>query len=200
MVYTSDGVLLVLQHWRKSGQAKWVPLLDTAHLERRIGGRKEESYWPVAVSQNKFCCIILKGGEKYPYFPRPLLSEFDFKVPVSNPPEENMAKNDPLAVLEETFVRESILSSLVEDLVQFTRATDSEQAELMRRNLNIDKALLQMLGLEAKDEEKQSKCLEIVSLMKAPRTLEMAAKIATKYERHGLAQKIEEMKDRMDED
>src|SRR5215475_11951200 len=103
MVYISTGVLLVLQHWRNPGQAKWVPLLDTNHLERRVGGRKEESYWPVAVSRDRFCCIILKGGEKYPYFPRPLLSEFDFKVPVSNPPDEDTSKNDPLAVLEESF-------------------------------------------------------------------------------------------------
>lgn len=60
IIYTSDGVLLVLLHWRQPGQAKWVPLLDTKYLERLAGGRKEESYWPVAVSQEQFCCIILK--------------------------------------------------------------------------------------------------------------------------------------------
>lgn len=59
-IYDSDGVLLVCLHWRKKGQAKWVPLLDTRLLERLAGGRKEESYWPVAVAQDKFHCIILK--------------------------------------------------------------------------------------------------------------------------------------------
>ena len=59
-MYTSDGLLLVLLHWRLSGQAKWVPLLDTRQLDRLASGKKEESYWPVAVSQEKFCCIILK--------------------------------------------------------------------------------------------------------------------------------------------
>lgn len=59
-VYDSDGVLLVCMHWRQTGQAKWVPLLDTRLLERLASGRKEESYWPVAVAQDKFHCIILK--------------------------------------------------------------------------------------------------------------------------------------------
>ncbi|RVD88494.1 uncharacterized protein DFL_002677 [Arthrobotrys flagrans] len=200
MVYTSDGVLLVLQHWRNPGQAQWVPILDTAHLERRIGGKKEESYWPVAVSQDKFCCIILKGGEKYPYFPRPLLSEFEFRVPVSNPPDEDQAKNDPIAKLEESYVRESVLVSLAEDLVDSTRAEEHEKMDVVRRNVSIDKILLQMLVLECKDEEKQSKCLEIVGLMRQPRTLEMAIKVAVKYDRHALAEKIEEMRNQMEED
>ncbi|MDI1489198.1 MAG: DNA polymerase alpha accessory factor Mcl1 [Ramalina farinacea] len=61
-IYDSTGVLLVLQHWRHQGQARWVPLLDTRRLDRLRGGGKEESYWPVAVAQEKFHCIILKGG------------------------------------------------------------------------------------------------------------------------------------------
>ncbi|KAF3941249.1 hypothetical protein ABW19_dt0208791 [Dactylella cylindrospora] len=204
MVYTSTGVLLVLQHWRSPGQAKWVPILDTNHLDRRVGGRKEESYWPVAVSQNKFCCIILKGGEKYPYFPRPLLSEFDFRIPVSNPPDEDESKNDPMNKLEEAYVRDSVLVSLAEDLVEHTRATEDEKMEVTRRNVMIDKTLLQMLALECKEEDKNSKCLEIVGLMKQPRTLEMAAKVAEKYEKRPLAEKIQEMmyqlRNQMEED
>ncbi|KAK6528701.1 hypothetical protein TWF694_003943 [Orbilia ellipsospora] len=200
MVYASTGVLLVLQHWRTPGQAQWVPILDTNHLDRRVGGRKEESYWPVAVSQDKFCCIILKGGEKYPYFPRPLLSEFEFRVPVSNPPDEDASKNDTMSKLEESFVRESILVSLTEDLVEHTRDADNERREVARRNISIDKILLQMLALECKEEEKRSKCLEIVGLMRQPRTLDMAMKVAEKYERHQLVQKIEEMRNQMEED
>ncbi|EPS43029.1 hypothetical protein H072_2988 [Dactylellina haptotyla CBS 200.50] len=200
MIYVSTGVLLVLQHWRNPGQARWVPLLDTTHLDRRIGGKKEETYWPVAVSQDKFCCIILKGGEKYPYFPRPLLSEFDFRVPVSNPPDEDESKNDAMSKLEESFVRESVLVSLTEDLIEHTRDADNERIEVVRRNISIDKTLLQMLALECKEEDKQSKCLEIVGLMKQPRTLEMAMKVAEKYERRGLVQKIEAMRDQMEED
>jgi chromosome transmission fidelity protein 4 len=67
VIYDSDGVLLVLEHWREAGHARWTPLLDTRTLERLASGRKEESYWPVAVAQDKFHCIILKVHfTKYP--------------------------------------------------------------------------------------------------------------------------------------
>jgi chromosome transmission fidelity protein 4 len=61
-----------------------VPLLDTTLLDRLATGRKQESYFPIAVADERFHCIILKGGDTYPYFPRPLLSEFDFEVPLTS--------------------------------------------------------------------------------------------------------------------
>ena len=64
----------------------WVPLLDTTLLARLASGRKKENYFPIAVADNKFHCIILKGGDQYPYFPRPLLSEFDFSIPLTSQP------------------------------------------------------------------------------------------------------------------
>ncbi|OAA61039.1 chromosome segregation protein [Niveomyces insectorum RCEF 264] len=81
-IYDSTGTLLTLLHWRQPGRAAWVPLLDTTRLSRLADGRKHESYFPVAVADGKFHCIILKGGDRYPYFPRPLLSEFAFSVPL----------------------------------------------------------------------------------------------------------------------
>ena len=84
-IYDSNGVLLTLLHWRTPGQAKWVPLLDTKQLERLQDGKKKETYWPVAVAGERFHCIILKGGDTSPYFPRPLLTEFEFNVPVVKP-------------------------------------------------------------------------------------------------------------------
>ena len=43
-VFDDEGVLLVLAHWRRAGQARWVPLLDASHVKipgaapRRAGG------------------------------------------------------------------------------------------------------------------------------------------------------------------
>ncbi|KAK7514923.1 WD40-repeat-containing domain protein [Phyllosticta citriasiana] len=81
-IYDSTGTLLVLQHWRTLHAARWVPLLDTRLLPRLASGRRHETYWPVAVANTRFHCIILKGGDTHPYFPRPLLSDFEFAVPV----------------------------------------------------------------------------------------------------------------------
>lgn len=71
-------------HWRRPSRASWVPVLDTRLLDRLATGRKQETYFPVAVADDRFHCIILKGGDAYPYFPRPLLSEFDLEIPLTS--------------------------------------------------------------------------------------------------------------------
>ena len=149
-----------------------MPLLDTKQLERLASGRKEESYWPVAVAQDKFHCIILKAGDQYPYFPRPLLSEFDFKIPLTSPNPnptvdvENLPSTDGPR-LEEAFVRSSLTLSLLEDLLSSTTATHAQRAELARREIEVDKVLLQLLNVECREgEERGMKALELVGLMR----------------------------------
>ncbi|KAG7010133.1 mitochondrial escape protein 2 [Physcia stellaris] len=197
-IYDSTGVLLVLQHWRTPGQARWVPMLDTKLLERLAGGRKEETYWPVAVAQDKFHCIILKGGDQYPYFPKPLLSEFDFRVPCSinaaENDEESTAHEGPR--LEEAYVRGSLMLSLLEDLLAATKATHSQRAELNRRETEVDKALLQLLNVECRaGEERGMKALEIVGLMRdrGGKMIELAGKIADRFGRTVIKEKIDEL-------
>ena len=192
-------MLLVLQHWRTPGQARWVPMLDTKQLERLVGGRKEETYWPVAVAQDKFHCIILKGGDQYPYFPKPLLSEFDFKIPCSMAPAsedtESTTPNEG-SRLEETFIRSSLMLSLLEDLVSSTNATHSQRAELSRREAEVDKTLLQLLNVECRGgEDRGMKALEIVGLMKdrSGKMIELAGKVADRFGRTVLKEKIEEL-------
>jgi chromosome transmission fidelity protein 4 len=205
----------VLQHWRSPGQARWVPLLDTRRLERLATGRKSESYWPVAVAGGRFHCIILKGGDRYPYFPRPLLSEFDFEIPVAAPikknadamehdgedDEENNAV-DPAreaARLEELFVRNSLLHSLREDALGATRATRTQEAELSRMQIEVDKTLLQLLNVECREgEERGMKALEIASLLRdrSGKMLEAAGKIAGRYGLGVLEDKIAELADK----
>lgn len=67
-------------------------MLDTKLMSRLASGRKNETYFPIAVADDKFHCIILKGGDQYPYFPRPLLSEFNFEIPVISQPREKVRK------------------------------------------------------------------------------------------------------------
>jgi chromosome transmission fidelity protein 4 len=54
-IFDSEGVLLVLMHWRKAGQAKWIPLLDTKNISNA-----RQTYWPISIVGDKFHCIILK--------------------------------------------------------------------------------------------------------------------------------------------
>lgn len=195
-IYDSSGVLLILQHWRTSGQARWVPMLDTKTLDRLAGGRKEERYWPVAVAQDKFHCIILKGGDQYPYFPRPLLTEFDFRIPCSTAHEDDDAGTNEAPKLEEAFVRNSLMYSLLEDLVSATNATHAQRSELTRREIEVDKSLLQLLNVECREgEERGMKALEIVGLLRdrGGKMIEAAGKVAGRYGRTVLQEKIGEL-------
>jgi chromosome transmission fidelity protein 4 len=58
-----------------------VPLLDSSLLARE--GR-QETYWPVGITDTHFTCVILKGTETEPWFPRPLIQELDMRMPLLN--------------------------------------------------------------------------------------------------------------------
>lgn len=186
-IYDSTGVLLILQHWRRAGQAKWVPLLDTKTLDRLATGRKEETYWPVAVAQEKFHCIILKGGDQYPYFPKPLLSEFDFKIPCSSSFPSSSSSDNPTPHLEESLLLTSLHLSLLQDLLHADPDPDphqQHQTALLHREIELDKILLQLMHVECRGgEERGMKALELVRLMRDPngKMLEAAGKVAERY-------------------
>lgn len=184
-------------------QATWVPLLDTKLLSRLASGRKTETYFPVAVAGNKFHCIILKGGDQYPYFPRPLLSEFDFQIPLtSNPKPEREEEDGPLddadelKKLEREFVLRSVLTAQEQDLIEATKSTHAQRTALARMEVEIDKTLLQMLAVECREgEERGMRALEIVSLMRdrTGRMIEAAGKVAERYGRTVLVEKIRDI-------
>ncbi|KAI5796779.1 WD40-repeat-containing domain protein [Pyronema domesticum] len=191
MVYDTDGVLMVLLHWREMGQARWTPLLDTKQLERLAGGRKEETYWPVAVAQERLHAIILKGGEQYPFFPLPLLSEFPFRLPLTNIPLKEGATSTP-EDLEETYLRHSTLLALQHDSAAARVLDVDERVDIANKENSIDRALIQLLMLACKEEDQNEKALEICGLFRQKRSLEMAVKVALKYDKGVLAGKIQE--------
>lgn len=57
-MYDSNGLLSILDRSRRPRQARWVPALDTNGLARRQG--KQESYWPIGVTEQHVHVIILK--------------------------------------------------------------------------------------------------------------------------------------------
>jgi chromosome transmission fidelity protein 4 len=179
-------------------------------LSRLASGRKTESYFPVAVAENKFHCIILKGGDQYPYFPRPLLSEFSFEIPVCPPDkseDEDPAEGDELKKHERNFVLNSVLHAQHQDLIEFTQSTSAQRSALQRMELEIDKTLLQMMALECREgEERGMRALEMVKLLRdrSGKMNEAAGKVADRYGRSVLSEKIREVGEEvlggMDED
>lgn len=210
---------MTLLHWRKPSQASWIPLLDTKLLPRLAGGRKSESYYPIAVADNKFHCIILKGGDQYPYFPRPLLSEFDFSVPLTSSPPKPPAREgeeeedadeegEPRATaeaearkLEQAFLLGTVAAAQLRDAADDELhapegGRHAQRSALARLELEMDKTLLQLLAAECREgEERGMRALEMVHLMRdrTGRMVEAAVKVAERYGRGILSEKIREV-------
>lgn len=228
---------MTLLHWRQPSRASWVPLLDTKLMPRVASGRRQESYFPIAVADNKFHCIILKGGDQYPYFPRPLLSEFDFSIPLASAPAPKPKKpsrpkktttNDDMDMdgnsaaseasdddendddqesasasearkLEQQFLLRNIQAAQLTDLVDATRASRAQRAALARLEIELDKTLLQLLAVECREgEDRGMRALEMVQLMRdrTGRMMEAAGKVAERYGRGILGEKIREVGER----
>ncbi|OTB05430.1 hypothetical protein M426DRAFT_319969 [Hypoxylon sp. CI-4A] len=218
-IYDSTGTLLTLLHWRQPSRATWIPLLDTKLLPRLASGRKTETYFPIAVADEKFHCIILKGGDQYPYFPRPLLSEFDFSIPLTSEPAKPQARN-PDAMdedgadedgddeedsetrrLEQQFLLKGVAAAQLQDLVDSTSGSSNhtQRSGLARLELEIDKTLLQFLAVECREgEDRGMRALELVQLMRdrTGRMVEAAGKVAERYGRTILRDKIREVGER----
>jgi chromosome transmission fidelity protein 4 len=173
-------------------------MLDTTQLSRLASGKKQESYFPIAVADNKFHCIILKGGDQYPYFPRPLLSEFAFHVPVSMP-QTATETSDPAKEterFEHQYIQSSLLHTLLSSTLSTTRPTAEQTSSLSGLTVNINKTLLQLLASECRNgEEKGMKGLEIVQLMRDGNDGKMyaaAEKVAERFGRQVLGEKVRE--------
>lgn len=99
VMYDSTGLLSLLDRSRRPRQGRWVPALDMSQLARKQG--KQESYWPIGVTEQHVHVIILKvrsssihrrrweadpvssqGSEKEPHFPTPLFQEIDLQFPL----------------------------------------------------------------------------------------------------------------------
>lgn len=107
--------------------------------------------------------------------------------------------DDERLKLEAQFVKSSLLAALYNDLVESTTSTHSQRAELARKEVEVDKTLLQLLAVECREgEERGMKALELVELLKdgSGRMVEAALKIAERYGRTVLGEKIREVGER----
>lgn len=118
---------------------------------------------------------------------------------------EDLTEEDESLALTQTYLLKSLHSTQLTDLVSSTThrsaSTASQRALLARLDLDIDKALLQLLALECRaggGDERGMRALEIVGLMRdrSGRMIEAAGKVAERYSAAVLRGKIRELGER----
>ncbi|KMU81031.1 hypothetical protein CISG_02411 [Coccidioides immitis RMSCC 3703] len=98
--------------------------------------------------------------------------------------------------LQESFVRANLESSLLEDCVEAGEGTSAQATEQRRKDVEIDKLILQMLAVECREgEERGMKAYELVTLLRdrTGKILEAASKVAQRYERFILDERIRKL-------
>lgn len=93
-----------------------------------------------------------------------------------------------------------MLLSLQKDYGTHTVTSANEKMEMVKRENIIDKTLIQLLGLECQDEDHGAKALEVCGLFRQRRTLDLAIKVAVRFGRTVLAEKIGELRDETEVD
>jgi chromosome transmission fidelity protein 4 len=109
--------------------------------------------------------------------------------------------------LEQAFMLKGVQASQLRDLVEATSGSHTQRSLLARLELEMDKTLLQLLAVECREgEERGMRALEMVELMRdrSGRMMEAAGKVAERYGRTILGEKIREVGERrvgcLDED
>jgi len=93
-------------------------------------------------------------------------------------------------------VLKSLLTAQQQDLIDSTKSSHAQRSALAKMEIDIDKTLLQMIAVECREgEERGMRALEMVTLMKdrSGRMIEAAGKVAERYGRGVLGEKIREV-------
>ncbi|KAN0061223.1 DNA polymerase alpha accessory factor Mcl1 [Thecaphora frezii] len=199
-VYTSDGVLLLLDRAHRTRQGRWVPLLDTNLLKEQPSTTTTEaaaratsslSYWPVALSAKQLMVLFLRSGQQYPEVDgtRPLIQELELQLPLVN-------RESGTGQQEEKSLRDSLLASMARD----TRYAGVVSGELEPASLEMasDKALLQLIQLACK-ADRHSRALDAARRLHSTRTLDAALQIAAFFHLPSLADRLVELRPDLEE-
>lgn len=98
--------------------------------------------------------------------------------------------------LEQAFLLRDVQAAQMADLVEATASTHAQRSALTRLEVEIDKTLLQLLAIECREgEDRGMRALEMVQLMRdrTGRMIEAAGKVAERYGRTILGEKIREV-------
>ncbi|KAJ3291183.1 hypothetical protein HK104_006291 [Borealophlyctis nickersoniae] len=170
-ILDSAGVLqLLLPH----SKFKWVTVLDT----KVARGQKQESYWPVELTDKQLMCVTCKGTEKYPGFPTPIINEVAFQVPF-------VQLDTPNGGQEEKLFRTSILSVHMRGEAEAQGTLEEKAKQLLMQDIEMDKMILHLI-----QGERSQRALDLCAMLHTIRSIDGAIKLAVHHHMPGLAERM----------
>ncbi|KAI6046131.1 hypothetical protein EDC04DRAFT_2865000 [Pisolithus marmoratus] len=180
VIYDSSGHMHIMINFRRPNRASWARILDANALERKQN--RDESYWPVGLSKDTLMCIILKGRQEHPSFPRPLIQELPVRMPFRN-------KDSVDAPIEESIARERIFINLARDGL----GDELTNPELDKREIELDKSLIKLIQSACK-ADKAPRAIELTKRLHFAHSIGAASQLAGFYRLLGLQEKIDAIK------
>ncbi|KAG9042191.1 hypothetical protein FS837_011177 [Tulasnella sp. UAMH 9824] len=180
-MYDSAGYMYILDRFRRPTQGRWVLLMNTNLLARKVG--KEETYWPVGLSTKEFLCIILKGRDRYPGFPRPITQQIEVQMPL-------LSMDLPRVQHEERFLRDKMALTMEQDA-----SHDESASSTTAKEVALDKILIQQIQQACKDD-RMTRAIDLAEDLHHVKSIEAAKSVAGFYHKVGLQDKIDVLKER----
>ncbi|KAI8328666.1 WD40-repeat-containing domain protein [Blakeslea trispora] len=180
--YDSAGILRLLHRQRRPYQATWVPVFHS----KAYAGDRTERYWPVGVLRDRFVCVVLRGQNMYPFFPRPPVKDVPLQLPFLDLESE-------VGTLEESVVRTHVCTLHERDEAEATNALDEFNETFSEADVQMDVALLKLINLACKSE-RVSKALDLTDLLHTEDSVDKAIRIASHHRYTHLAEKMSQLR------
>jgi hypothetical protein len=183
--YDSAGILRVLNRQRRPYQGSWVPVFDgNAYAASQ---ERTEKYWPVGVLRDRFMCVVLRGGNTYPFFPRPPVKDIPLQLPL-------LELSTEVGQLEEQILRTNTCNLHERDEAEATNTEDDYAQTFHEADIEMDIALLKLINLACKSE-KVSRALDLTYALHTSDSIDKAIRIASFHRYTSLAEKMTNIKE-----
>lgn len=183
--YDSAGILRVLHRQRRPYQGAWVPVFDGhAHATSQ---ERTEKYWPVGVLRDRFMCVVLRGSNTYPFFPRPPLKDIPLQLPL-------LELSTEVGQLEEQVLRTNASNLHERDEAEATNAEEDYAQTFYEADIEMDIALLKLINIACKSE-KVSRALDLTHTLHTSDSVDKAIRIASFHRYTSLAEKMTNIKE-----
>ena len=149
--------------------------------------QKSETYWPVGLLRDRLMCVILRGSNQYPYFPRPPVNEVPLQLPIVEPESET-------GKIEMDYLLTLYRDLHERDEAEATGKQDEYQDTFDSADIEMDKDILRLINIACKSE-RHSRALDLVNSLRLSESVDKAIRIASFHHLSSLANSMMRIKE-----